>query len=96
MKRLIVSGALMGLLLGFGPAIGHAQPARSGAGPVVDEERMAQMMKMMGEMREQMSGMREQMSGMREHMRAMMEQNRGHMSHGCASGGPDQPHGQHK
>jgi hypothetical protein len=101
MKRLIVSAALFGLL-GLGLAIGHAQPARSGAGPVVDEERMAQMMKMMGEMQEQMKGMREQMQGMGHmmgqmgQMHAMMEQHRGQMSHQCSSPGPAQPSAPHK
>lgn len=100
MKRLIVSGVLCGIL-GLGPTIGAAQTTHSAAGPVVDEERMGQMMKMMGEMQEQMKSMRGQMQGMgpmhgrMEHMmgemgrmRSMMEQHRGQMMKQCPGAAP--------
>lgn len=104
MKRLIAGGVLLGIL-GLGPAMGASQPARSGAGPMVDEERMARMMKMMDEMREQMKGMREQMQGMGAmhgrmgnmmgqmgQMRTMMDQHRGQMMQHCpAAGAPPAP-----
>ena len=54
MKRVIVGRAMVGLL-GLGLVLGPTLPARSGPG--MDDERMAQMMKMMGDMQEQMKGM---------------------------------------
>lgn len=100
MKRLIVFAVLFGFL-GLGPASDAAQGPHPGAGPVVDDERMGQMMKMMGEMREQMKGMRQQMQGMgpmhgrMEHMmgemgrmRTMMEQHRGQMMKECPGAAP--------
>jgi hypothetical protein len=106
MKRVIVGRAMVGLL-GLGLVLGPTLPARSGPG--MDDERMAQMMKMMGEMQEQMKGMRQQMQGMgpmhgrmermmgeMSQMHAMMEQHRGQMMQQCSAGGPAQPAVPHK
>lgn len=106
MKRVIVGRAMVGLL-GLGLVLGPTLPARSGPG--MDDERMAQMMKMMGDMQEQMKGMRQQMQGMgpmhgrMEHMmgemgrmHALMEQHRGQMMQHCAEGKPAQPPVPHK
>jgi hypothetical protein len=99
MRRAIVLRAVMVGLAGLALALGPTPAACSK--PAFDEERMTQMIKMMGEMREQMQGMREQMQGMcpmhsrMEHMmgqmRAMMEHHRGQMSHECPSAGSNQP-----
>jgi hypothetical protein len=103
MKRAIVGGAMAGLL-GLGLVLGPTVPARSGS--ALDDERMAQMMKMMGDMQEQMKGMRQQMQGMGPmhgrmeqemgRMRAMMEQHRGQMKHECPEGKPTPPPVPHK
>ena len=100
MKRLIVSAGLFALL-GFGIGVGYSQPAHSGKGPVVDDERVSQMIKMMEEMQEQMKGMREQMQGMGPmhgrmghmagqmgQMRTMMGQHRGQMMQHCPAPAP--------
>jgi uncharacterized membrane protein (DUF106 family) len=100
MKRAIVLRAVVVGLLGLALVLGQTPAA--GSGPAMDDERMAQMMKMMGEMQEQMKGMREQMQGMGHmmgqmgQMRAMMEQHHGQMSHQCRSAGPAQPSVPHK
>lgn len=101
MKRVIVRRAMVGLL-GLGLVLGPTLPARSGPG--MDDERMAQMMKMMGDMQEQMKGMRQQMQGMGPmhgrmeqmmgemgRMRAVMEQHRGQMMQQCPEGKRAQP-----
>jgi hypothetical protein len=100
MKHLIVFGGLFAVL-GLGIGVGNAQPAHSGKGPVMDDERVSQMTKMMEEMQEQMKGMREQMQGsgpMHGHMghmmgqmgrmRAMMDQHRGQMMQHCPAPTP--------
>lgn len=107
MKRAIALRAAMVGLLGLALVLGQTPAA--GSGPAMDDERMAQMMKMMGEMREQMKGMGEQMQGMgpmrgrmermmgeMSQMRAMMEQHRGQMMQHCPAGGPAQPSVPHK
>jgi hypothetical protein len=96
MNRAIVRSSMVGLL-GLGLVLGPTVPARSGPG--MDDERIAQMMRMMGDMQEQMKGMRQQMQGMGPmhgrmeqmmgemgRMRAMMEQHRGQMMHECPEG----------
>lgn len=106
MKSVIVRGSLVGLL-GLGLVLGPTLPARSG--PAMDDERMSQMMKMMGDMQEQMKGMRQQMQGMGPmhgrmeqmmgemgQMRAMMEQHRGQMMQECREGKPAPPPVPHK
>ena len=103
MKHAIVLCAVVVGLLGLVLVLGQTPAA--GSGPAMDDERMAQMMKMMGEMQEQMKGMREQMKGMgrmermmgeMSQMRAMMEQHRGQMMQQCPAGGPAQPAVPHK
>jgi uncharacterized membrane protein (DUF106 family) len=100
MKRAIVLRAVVVGLLGLALVLGQTPAA--GSGPAMDDERMAQMMKMMGEMQEQMKGMREQMQGMGHmmgqmgQMRAMMEQHHSQMSPQCRSAGPAQPSVPHK
>jgi TolA-binding protein len=97
MKRAIVRGAAFGLL-GLALVLGPTGSARSG--PAMDDERMTQMMKMMGEMQEQMKSMRQQMQGMGPmhgrmeqmmgemgRMRTMMEQHRGQMMKQCPGAG---------
>ena len=99
MKRVIVGRAMVGLL-GLGLVLGPTLPARSGPG--MDDERMAQMMKMMGDMQEQMKGMgpmhgrMEHMMGEMGRMRTLMEQHRGQMMQHCAEGKPAQPPVPHK
>ena len=106
MKRAFVRGSMVGLL-GLALVLGPTAPARSGS--ALDDERMAQMMKMMGDMQEQMKGMRQQMMGMGPmhgrmeqmmgemgRMRAMMEQHRGQMMQQCPEGKPAQPSVPHK
>jgi uncharacterized membrane protein (DUF106 family) len=92
------------ILFGLAVVLGPTAPARSES--AMDDERMTQMMKMMGEMQEQMKGMREQMQGMGPmqgrmtdqmgRMRAMMEQHRDHMMQQCSAAGPAQPSAPHK
>jgi hypothetical protein len=60
-------------ILGLGPAIGAAQTTHAGAGHAMDDERMFQMMKMMGEM---------------GRMRSMMEEHRGQMMKQCPGAAP--------
>ena len=100
MKRLIVSAGLVALL-GLGIGVGNAQPAHSGKGPVMDDERVSQMMKMMEEMQEHMKGMWEHMqgpgpmhgrmghmAGQMGRMRTMMDQHRGQMMQHCPAPTP--------
>ena len=94
MKRTIVLSVVFGFL-GLVLVLGQTLPARSG--PAMDDERMTQMMKMMGEMQAEMKGMRQQMQGMGPmhgrmeqmmgemgRMRTMMEQHRGQMMKQCS------------
>lgn len=83
MSRLIASAALLAMMaLGAGP--GHAQPPHAGQKHVMDEARMADMMKTMGDMQEQMKGM--------QGTRTMMEQHRGQMMQHCpAASAPSPP-----
>ncbi|HET6367355.1 MAG TPA: hypothetical protein VFG27_09030 [Pseudomonadales bacterium] len=103
MKHALMRGGVLAfLVLAF--VVGETPPARSGA--AMDDERMTQMMKMMGEMQEQMKGMREQMHGMGPmhermtdqvgRMRAMMEQHRGQMMQQCPAAGAAHPSAPHK
>jgi hypothetical protein len=103
MKRALMRSGLLALL-GLAFVLGPTAAARSG--PAMDDERMTQMMKMMGEMQEQMKGMQEQMRvlspmhgqmmGEMGRMRAMMEQHRGQMMQHCPAAGPAQPSAPHK
>jgi hypothetical protein len=103
MKRALMRRGVV-TVLGLALVLGPTAAARSG--PATDDERMTQMMKMMGEMPEQMKGMREQMQGMGPmqgrmteqmgRMRAMMEQHRDQMMQQCPAAGPAHPSAPHK
>jgi hypothetical protein len=103
MKRALMRRGMV-TVLGLALVLGPTAPARSG--PAMDDDRMTQMMKMMGEMQEQMKGMWEQMQGMGPmhgrmtdqmgRMRAMMEQHRDQMMQQCHAAGPAQPSAPHK
>ena len=103
MKRALMRRGVV-TVLGLALVLGPTAAARSG--PAMDDERMTQMMKMMGEMQEQMKGMREQMQGMGPmqgrmteqmgRMRAMMEQHRDQMMQQCPAAGPAHPSAPHK
>ena len=98
----LVLGAAALLALSLGPA--RAQSVRPGPGAAMDQERMQQMMKMMGDMQEQMKGMQEQMKGMQmmgpmhgrmgqmmgqmAQMQGMMQQHREQVMKQCPMGAP--------
>jgi uncharacterized membrane protein (DUF106 family) len=88
MKRALMRSGLLALL-GLGFALGPTAAAPSG--PAMDDERMTQMMKMMGEIQEQMKGMQEQMRDM-----SPMHGRMGQMMQQCPAGGPAQPSAPHK
>jgi hypothetical protein len=98
MKSLGTAVALIALLTAFmTPAV--AQKATGSPSPGPEEERMTQMMKMMGDMEQQMGQMQEQMKGMQgmggmqgrmgqmrgsmRQMHTMMQQHRAGLQHGC-------------
>jgi hypothetical protein len=86
MKRAIVLRAVVVGLLGLALVLGQTPAA--GSGRAMDDERMAQMMKIMGEMQDLIGEMGQ--------MRAMMEQHRGQMMQHCPAAGPAQPAVPHK
>jgi hypothetical protein len=99
MVTLAVGAALLVLLAGTG----GAQPGRLGS-MAPDDERVQQMMKMMGDMQDQMKGMQEQMKAMQAmgpmhgrmgqmtgqmaQMRATMQQHREQMQKLCPLAAP--------
>ena len=68
MKTLLTGLAMLALLGAF---LGSALAQRPASGP--EDERMAQMMKMMEQMQDQMKQMHEQMTGMMQQHRAEMQ-----------------------
>jgi uncharacterized membrane protein (DUF106 family) len=74
--RKMVTGLAMLVLLGVFPGAAFAQSPTPGP----EQERMAQMMKMMEQMQGQMKQMREQMT---EQKSSMMQQHRAEMQKAC-------------